>query len=378
MAIVAFVGTNDPHALGVVAFLALVLAVCVVLCVVQARTTTVGFHVAKVCRVGQQLTLELEASRRTWLPAGRIDLTVACRNVMLDETRCLSVVLEPGWGRSWRFELPLDTSACGAVEVSVERLGASDPLCLIRRRIGCSYGGSYTVYPRLIDLAVPLERAPRARFSGSSYDRTRKGQDMSETFDIREYRMADPLHSIHWKLSSKMGELVVREASHPSNYDILVLVDLGRAPAGGGDSFAAEEIAAALSLTASISYDLLRQDLCHKVASMTGDRLVDTMVDAPASFDAMLDALVSMPMPATSGACLHLFDQYRRDHDFTKTVLVNGSVDEAACARMAHVTDLSVVCVGCEGLAVAESAASYALVGVPIETIEDRVRSVAI
>ena len=104
--------------------------------------------------------------------------------------------------------------------------------------------------------------------------------------------------------------LVVREASHPSNYDILVLVDLGRAPAGGGDPFAAEEIAAALSLTASISYDLLRQDLCHKVASMTGDRLVDTMVDAPASFDAMLDALVSMPMPATSGACLHLFDQY--------------------------------------------------------------------
>lgn len=73
-----------------------------------------------------------------------------------------------------------------------------------------------------------------------------------------------------------------------------------------------------------------------------------------------------------------MFDQYRRDHDFTKTVLVTGSVDEAACARMAHVTDLSVVCVGCEGLAVAESAASYALVGVPIETIEDRVRSVAI
>ena len=99
-AIVAFVGTNDPRALGVVAFLALVLAVCVVLCVVQARTTTVGFHVAKACRVGQQLTLELEASRRTWLPAGRIDLTVACRNVMLDETRCLSVVLEPGWGLS--------------------------------------------------------------------------------------------------------------------------------------------------------------------------------------------------------------------------------------------------------------------------------------
>ncbi len=68
---------------------------------------------------------------------------------------------------------------------------------------------------------------------------------MSETFDIREYRPPTPA-SIHWKLSSKMDKLMVREASHPSNYDVFVLVDLGRAAEGGGVR-PADVLAAALA-----------------------------------------------------------------------------------------------------------------------------------
>ena len=47
------------------------------------------------------------------------------------------------------------------------------------------------------------------------YDDFRPGNDSSEIFDVREFRDGDKIQSIHWKLSAKMQELVVREDSQP-------------------------------------------------------------------------------------------------------------------------------------------------------------------
>ena len=43
----------------------------------------------------------------------------------------------------------------------------------------------------------------------------KKGDDPSEIFDIREYADGDKIQRIHWKLSSKTGDLMVKEGSLP-------------------------------------------------------------------------------------------------------------------------------------------------------------------
>lgn len=48
----------------------------------------------------------------------------------------------------------------------------------------------------------------------------RKGSDASEMFDIRDYVPGDDIRTIHWKLSGKTDELIVRQASAPSHYNI--------------------------------------------------------------------------------------------------------------------------------------------------------------
>lgn len=377
MSSIAFVGTNDPLALGVVVLLAGLFAGSAICCFMAAATFGFRFDVHPACEAGQPLKLGMEVRRRLRVPTGRLSCRVKCRNVMLGEERLVPVALDASAARKARFELPLDTEACGRVELSVGDVRVADPLGLLRRKVPASFSGAYTVYPRVLDLAVPLERSPRATYSGTSYDTRRRGQDMSEPFDIREYRVTDPLHAIHWKLSSKLDKLLVREASHPSNYDILLLVDAGLHEPSG-DPAPRAVVTAVLELAASISYELCRQNLGHNVAFSDGNGLADALVDSPASFGEMLDALTGTPLPAFYGVDAAAFEWYRRERSFTKAVLVTGWVDQAAFAAVGAVTDLSVVHVAAGGAKVVEDAGTYAITSIPVEDVDGRVKSVVI
>ena len=45
-------------------------------------------------------------------------------------------------------------------------------------------------------------------------------------FDIREYADGDKIQRIHWKLSSKTGDLMVKEGSLPLMKEIHIFIDL--------------------------------------------------------------------------------------------------------------------------------------------------------
>lgn len=58
------------------------------------------------------------------------------------------------------------------------------------------------------------------------YSPYKSGDDPSEVFTIREYREGDRLQRIHWKLSQKQGQLMIKEFSDPMNCSVLLLVNL--------------------------------------------------------------------------------------------------------------------------------------------------------
>lgn len=56
------------------------------------------------------------------------------------------------------------------------------------------------------------------------YDDLRGGTDPSQVFQIREYILGDRLQNIHWKLSAKSDEWMVREQSLPKGCPIVLLL----------------------------------------------------------------------------------------------------------------------------------------------------------
>ncbi len=95
-----------------------------------------------------------------------------------------------------------------------------------------------------------------------TYSLTKSGDDPSEIFAIREYREGDRLQRIHWKLSRKQDQLMIKEFSEPISCSILLLVDLYTRKSKDLLPFADAILECALSL----SYTLILQKKIHYLA----------------------------------------------------------------------------------------------------------------
>ena len=78
----------------------------------------------------------------------------------------------------------------------------------------------------------------------------RATEDLSAPSDIRNYQFGDPMKKIHWKLSLRKQDLLVRKFDEPVLQDVLMLMDCSRPPSWGHPE-AEEDIRDALLETAA-------------------------------------------------------------------------------------------------------------------------------
>lgn len=123
--------------------------------------------------------------------------------------------LSCGLGGGGRFRAALTISAAhsGRVEAKVAGARALDAFGLFSRAVPVEAETTVLVAPDL----RPVEGEPSggALSDGQEYSTQRAGNDPSETFQIRAYVPGDPIRQIHWKLSQKTGQLLVRELGLP-------------------------------------------------------------------------------------------------------------------------------------------------------------------
>ena len=113
------------------------------------------------------------------------------------------------------------------------------------------------VYPHQVRVSTELSSATIGATRNDGVMQNRKGSDASEMFDIRDYVPGDDIRTIHWKLSGKTDELIVRQASDPPHYNIALLPDFGRSHLAGPK--AQQELNAAVAIASSIAGQLIRR-----------------------------------------------------------------------------------------------------------------------
>ena len=78
------------------------------------------------------------------------------------------------------------------------------------------YEERLSIMPKITPVMIEVGLASRY-FQGEAevYDDKTGGDDVSEVFQIRSFQPGDKIQNIHWKLSAKEDELMVRENSLP-------------------------------------------------------------------------------------------------------------------------------------------------------------------
>ncbi len=92
-----------------------------------------------------------------------------------------------------------------------------------------------------------------------NYSPLKSGDDPSEVFAIREYREGDRLQRIHWKLSMKQKQLMIKEFSDPLNCSVLIFVNLSVPEAESKLHF----VDAIMECALSLSYTFIAKGQMH-------------------------------------------------------------------------------------------------------------------
>ena len=233
------------------------------------------------------------------LPCARVQIRLSYHNAlgassasaMADAEETVQLSLPARQTRTLR---PLLKSArCGRIDFAVRRVYVCDLLCLLRLPIPArnvrGEAGSVYVLPAPQSRTIAIEEAADIGADSTAYSQEKPGGDPSEIFQLRDYREGDSLRSVHWKLSSRMQRLIVREFGLPLNPSLHFLMELraGAAPA------AAE---AMLGTMLAFSEFLLSREIVHSLSFVTDDGVLETIsVTSTDTLAAALHSLLALP-----------------------------------------------------------------------------------
>lgn len=168
---------------------------------------------------------------------------------------------------------------------------------------------------------IPVRITDRVRnFFGDSdiYDDLRPGYDPSELFDVREFQNGDRLQSVHWKLSARTDELMVKENSLPKACAVAIVADLRGIKKGRqADAF--------MKLLVSLSFSLMDQKCSHYVAwyDTAINDIVRARVDDEEGFYIFLNSFLKIK-PDTKNDALFLYGEKYRAEKLVCLLSVDG------------------------------------------------------
>jgi len=163
---------------------------------------------------------------------------------------------------SIEIPLMLQSAHCGHMAFSIKHCRIYDPLGLSFRSKDFAAAGGITVLPQTFPVALRMTQRASPAAHGTEYAQEKAGCDPSEPFGIREYIAGDSPKNIHWKLTSKLGRLIIRESGLQAEQSILLLFDTScrsEKPTPTGCD-------AAATAFVSLSQSLLAAGLPHTVA----------------------------------------------------------------------------------------------------------------
>lgn len=231
------------------------------------------------------LTARLELKLPQKIPAG-----TPC----VPEVTCRAFLPPPPWKCRLLAERPvtdedrlmragggLPTEHCGAWICTVEKAKICDYLGLFSFPLRRPAPGKVLVRP----MPVPLSLPELERYISRSW-RPKPGGGFAENHELRLYRPGDSIQQIHWKLSAKTGELIIREPMEPERGRMLLRLDLKGTP---------QELDRKLGRLLWLGNSLLEQRLFFEIQALTGEGVQIWTVDAPEKLNEAIDALLSSP-----------------------------------------------------------------------------------
>ncbi|NLI21846.1 MAG: DUF58 domain-containing protein [Clostridiales bacterium] len=176
-----------------------------------------GLNNTRVNR-GDTVAMEVSVSHRSLLPIAPVKLKMRATS----NTPAGTIHLTELGRRTQKVAYRFTADHVGAMYPGVESFTVSDVFGLFQKEHIPKHLGN-----ELLVLPVPFDVEPLSFAAGDMGVETMKRamEDPSSPSDFRGYQPGDPLKRIHWKMSARKREIMIRQFEEPALPDALVLLD---------------------------------------------------------------------------------------------------------------------------------------------------------
>ena len=202
-------------------------------------------------------------SQYNLIVSGRIDYLYVYENLTL-KNRIEKNMFIPLGMKEGKKEYHFKATYCGEVIVSYRDLYLYDVFGFCRVSLHQNQKHHMIVYPSKIEMNLLYNELSKPYENGLLQYQYRKGLDMSEIYDLKTYYPGDDIRHVHWKLSAKMQQMLLKEGTHHSSFEIVLLVDIGLND--HQDILDKHVVSKSLAFAMSVSEKLLIKDIGHYVA----------------------------------------------------------------------------------------------------------------
>lgn len=271
------------------------------------RRVAIALEVPQTGIKGQSCDVTVRAVNRSLLPVPCIRVWLRVENLLTGQMSQMCLPLSAAPRRTEENSVTLREPLCGVYRLTVEKARVYDPLGLAGFLLPVAEPREFPVEPELLELRLNLPLRTGISDDSDSYSQERPGYDFSDTFQLREYAPGDSARQIHWKLSSKLERLVVRDPGLPVERSVLLLWERR------AEDETPQQADAMAEMAVSLSRELLRQGVRCAVAwndAAGQDCTRYELEDEAALYDILSRLLSAAASPTMESAAELYFRQY--------------------------------------------------------------------
>ena len=224
-------------------------------------------------------------------------------------------------GKEQKLTLNFHAAHVGVTSPGVQKIVISDLLGMFSvEKLPQVQGGELIVLPLPFDVGALTYAAG----DSGTESMARASEDVTSLADVRTYQPGDAMKKIHWKLSVRKQELMVRRFEAPVMPDALVLLDCSHPPRTASENAQLDLRDALLETAASVMQQNIQTEHPAKLP-IHGDHPIE--LDKGMGMPVVLEALARVDFTASDKFDRMLMLEMRRMRKVGSTVIISARLN---------------------------------------------------
>ena len=285
----------------------------------------------------EPIQLEIQ---KTGMPlvAGIVEVRLRWTNRMIMETAERTVRFLPH-KKQMDWILPLELNRCGEITVERAEVYMYDVFGVSKRKMATFLDHHMVAYPQDISLEIEIPPSWSGAVEEEKESISRRGTDMAEVYDLREYQPGDSLRAVHWKLSSKTDEYIVKEPGDTMHTDILVLFDVSKDKLMDNEQ-GAKLLNVSVAFARKLSSVFVNKQMDFMAAYPSGGALHWKLIGSQQDNAELIENWLSVPLPEEPGSAIRYFSVSDRKNQFFNIIYIT---TESISKELFEVTEKSLI-----------------------------------